>query len=688
MRAPRYDAAVRFIWSIPAFRIEERRLGRRRTRVMGALTRSRLVLASTFLISIAAPPVPAEAGWRAEGPAAANVNSVAIAPSRTSTVYAATSGGGVWRSDDGGKTWTLPGDEMTSRDVRWIQVDPADPATVWAGIEPDGSHSAVWRTNDQGATWKPVADSYQGGRVQATGAPISFAPTQPKTIYVASTNLHYRTDDGGKTWRDFRVPNQDAYVFAVDQKDAKIVYAGGRGDTLNLSRSTDAGKTWKQIGVGLGKNSLKHLLIDPGNPNTIYAAGGTFTSIFKSTDQGNEFTELKVPVGATSDLYSLTMDPRNGSVLWAATEDGLLKTTDGGATWSQTDTGSGRYLLKTIAVDPNDSSHLVAGAGGDGIYTSRDGGATWAASSDGLAAGWVEKLWGDPRSATLFAQLATGLFRRDGASWSEITTPFSDGDEVDLDGFVFDAASPQTIYALDTSVYWLSTDGGRGWRKVEQKGPGVRQMMKGSTDSVQFVSMVQDRGNAKVIYTGSWSNDDANGAVYKTVDGGKKWAPSGTGLPPERVDLLRAGSPNTVFALVEDNGLFRTTNGGTSWSAASSGLDGKLRELAVDPKTPSLLYAATEEGLFLSGDAAGSWSKLAAGLEEEDVETVAIDPATSAVYVGTFHGVHRSTDQGKSWTPMRDGLLNQDVRALVVAGTPPRLWAGTAGGSVYSTELP
>jgi photosystem II stability/assembly factor-like uncharacterized protein len=650
--------------------------------------RPRLVLVASLLISIAAGSTPAPAAWRAEGPSAASVNSVAIAPSQSSTVYAATSGGGVWRSDDGGKTWMLPGDEMANRDVHWIQVDPTNPAIVWAGLEADGSHSALWRTADKGATWKPVADDYPGGSVHATGAPIAFAPTQSKTIYVPSSNLHYRTDDGGKTWRDFRVPNQDAYIIAVDPKDPKIVFAGGRGDTLNLSRSTDGGKTWKQVGIGLGKNSLRHLLIHPDDSNTLYAAGGTFTAIFKSTDQGNEWTELEVPVGGTSELFDLEIDPGDGRHLWAATEDGLLETTDGGATWTRSDEGTGRYLLKTVAVDPADTSHLIAGAGGDGIWVSRDGAATWSSSSAGLAGGWVEKMWGDPRSATLFAQLATGLFRRDGANWTEITEPFASGEEVNLDGFVFDASSPQTIYALDSSSYWLSSDGGKRWQKVEQKGPGMRQMMKGSTDSVQFASMVQDRGNPKIIYTGSWSNDDANGAVYKTVDGGKKWAPSGTGLPPERVGTLRAGAPNTVFALVEDNGLFRTTNGGTSWSPASSGLEGKLRELAVDAKTPTILYAATEEGLFQSSDAAASWSEVAAGLEEEDVEAVAIDPATSAVYVGTFHGVFRSADQGRSWTAMRDGLANQDVRALVIAGAPPRLWAGTAGGSVYSTELP
>jgi photosystem II stability/assembly factor-like uncharacterized protein len=266
--------------------------------------------------------------------------------------------------------------------------------------------------------------------------------------------------------------------------------------------------------------------------------------------------------------------------------------------------------------------------------------------------------------------------------------PFASGERPDLDGFVFDATNPQTIYALDTSVYWLSTDGGKRFAKVEQKGPGMRQMMKGSTDSVQFNSMAQDRGDAKILYVGSWSNDGPNGAVYKTVDGGKKWAPSGSGLPAEAVTMLRAGAPGTVFALVDDNGLFRTTNGGGAWSVVGSGLPEKIHEVAVSAKTPTQVFVATEEGLYRSTDSGASWARVTKGLEDDDVEAVAIDPASGNVYAGSFQGVFRSTDGGESFTKWNEGLLHTDVRALVVAGSPPRLWAGTAGGSVYSTELP
>lgn len=629
-------------------------------------------------------PLVASAQWRAEGPSAANVSHVAIAPSQPETVYAATSGGGVWRSDDGGATWSLPGDEMTGRSARWLAVDPADPKSVWAGIEASGRGPALWRTTDGGATWKPVADSYPGGRVQATGAPIAFSPAQPGTIYVASTNLHYRTDDGGGSWRDFRVPNQDVYVFAAHPADPKIVFAGGRGETQNVSRSTDGGKTWRQIGFGLGRNSLRHLIVDPTEPTTLYASAGTFAAIFKSTDNGDTWTQLALPVGGTSDLYSLVIDPKNGKRLWAATEDGLLRSEDGGTTWTRSERGTGRYLVKSVAIDPRDGSRLVAGTGGDGIFASRDGGATWAPSSAGLVAGWVQKLWGDARSGTLFAQLATGLYRRDGeSSWTEVTEPFATKGKAEIDGFLFDSGSPQNVYAFDNSKYWRSADGGRRWQEAE---------LKGRSDSAQFASMAQDAANASVLYAGSWSSNGEGRAVHKSADGGKKWAPSGSGLPAEKVSLLVAGGPGTVFALVDRHGLFRTTNGGGSWSAAGSGLpDGKLKALAVNPKTQAQLFAATEKGLFRSTDAGASWARVGAasekGIEGDDVEAVAIDPATGTVYAGSFHGVFKSADGGESWTPLRDGLRHQDVRALVVGGAPARLWAGTAGGSVYSIPL-
>lgn len=215
-----------------------------------------------------------------------------------------------------------------------------------------------------------------------------------------------------------------------------------------------------------------------------------------------------------------------------------------------------------------------------------------------------------------------------------------------MDGFVFDRAAPGKVYAHDASAWWRSDDAGRRFTKVEVKGPGMKEMMKGSLAGPQFQSLAQDGGDAKTFYAGSWSNRDPGTAVFRTTDAGKKWQPAGTGITSSGVKLLRSGGPGTVLAACGEDGLFRTTDGGKSWS------------------------------------------RVAQGLKEDDVEAVVVS-ADGKVFAGTFDGVFRSTDGGTSWQAMNEGLTNTDVRALAIAGgSPARLYAGLAGGGVASTELP
>src|SRR5215213_9376837 len=126
----------------------------------------------------------ANAAWRSEGPFIGAVVDVAIDPMNPDIIYAAT-GGGVWRSDDGGQSWTLPGDGLVNRSIEWIEVDPGNPATIWAGIDNTG-RPGLWRSPDRGKTWgypRPDATSYM------IGQPIAFAPSKPSIIYAPSTNL-------------------------------------------------------------------------------------------------------------------------------------------------------------------------------------------------------------------------------------------------------------------------------------------------------------------------------------------------------------------------------------------------------------------------------------------------------------------------------------------------------------------
>ncbi len=650
------------------------------------------MMATVCLISVALAGAVGAVEWQGSGPYLGTVNDLAVDPRAPDTVYASTTGGAVWRSSDGGRTWALASTK-TARGLAWMVVDPSDSNVLWGAYSASGEDAGLLRSVDRGATWQRVREGYTGvlGRMAFIGQPIAFSPVAPKQILVPATNLHYRSEDGGKTWTDFRVAEQDAYVFAWHPTDPKVVYAGGRGQERHVARSTDAGKTWVSIGEGLGERSITTLKIDPAAPDTLYALAGTFHQVFKSADAGKTWVALDPGVGGTDDIYELLVVPVEGqaSVLWVGTKRGLRRSTDGGATWQRMDRGTSGYLPKALVADPRDPQKLLVGTAGTAVYRSEDGGSTWQPSSTGLAAAWIERFYGRRGAEGVFAQASVGLFRWTPGGWVEVVEPFADaGDEAEPDGLLPDRATAGAWRAFDGSQLWTSTNHGASWVEVEQKQPSMREMMRSTTSSAQFASLVQDPRDPKVLYAGAWSNRDAGHAVYKTSDGGKKWVPAGTGLPTEHVTFLAGEAPGTVFAVIEGRRVFRTTDGGGSWTAAGSGLpDEKIRCLEVDPTDPSRVFVATDKGFFRSTDAGGSWSAVAGGVEKEDVEAVTVDPASGRVWIGTFNGLFVSDDGGSSWREDHEGLPLRDIRALAVAGQPARLWVGFAGGSVVSRPL-
>lgn len=636
-----------------------------------------------LVVLVLAIPMLARPAWRSDGPFVATIVDVAVDKTKPDAIYVATSAGGVWRSDDAGQTWTLPGDEMVSRDVKWIEVDPGNPATLWAGIEARGS-SGLWRSPDRGKTWANVkVDRFSF----AVGQPIAFAASDPRIIYVPSTNLHFKSADSGKTWESFRVSNQDVYAFAIHPQNPRIVYAGGRGSEHNMSRSQDEGKTWRPFGEGLPKDSsIKDLRISVASPSTIIACS-RFGRMHKSTDGGATWSELELGLRGTEDIYSLEIDPHDPQTLLAATKQGLRKSINAGATWSSAGAGLGGYLCKGLAFHPARKGTVYAGTAGTGFFKSIDGGETFEPLVKGMAAGWTEKVYA-PSSGMgpILVQLSVGLFRMDvPASWTEIQAPFSPGETAKIDGIVFDRDSPKKIYAHKASSWWRSDDAGRGWSKVEVPRASMRNMLKGKLSEPQFKSLVQDPVDPKIFYSGSWSSSDPGTAVFKTIDGGKQWQPAGAGITSRIVTLLRSAAPGNVFAVGGKDGIFRTTDGGKSWCLVRPG---EIQDLAVDPTKPERVFVATKKGLFRSTDNGKTWSAVTQGLKGDDVAAIAVSQDGQA-FAGTFHGVFRSTDGGATWAALLDGLVHTDVRALAIAdGSPARLYAGTAGGSVYSTELP
>ena len=285
----------------------------------------------------------------------------------------------------------------------------------------------------------------------------------------------------------------------------------------------------------------------------MYAAGGVFTAIFKSTDQGENWTEIEVPVGGTSDLFSLTIDPKNGGVLWAATEDGLLKSDRRRRHLDAV--GPGHRSLP--AEDGRDRSARPVASGG-GRRRRRDlrqprRRRELVAVEHGAGRGLGREALGRPaqrhacsRSWRPASTVATA------PSWTEITEPFASGEEADLDGFVFDASVAADhlrprhlgVLALDRRRQALAEGGAEGpGRAADDEGldrlGAVREHGAGPRQREDHLRRRRGRTTTPTAPSTRPSTAARSGR------------PSGTGLPAETVAMLRAGAPGTVFALVE-----------------------------------------------------------------------------------------------------------------------------------------
>jgi hypothetical protein len=600
------------------------------------------------------------ASWKAEGPWFGTINCLVIDPSNPERLYAATHGGGVWRSNDGAKTWQLAGTLLANWVVRWVAVHPTTGA-VYAGVngEPNGG---VARSTDGGATWQWMEHPH--GLALRPGE-IAFVPGSAKSFWQADANLHLRSADDGAKWKEFRVEGGDVHAFVFEPGNAKVVWAAGTDGKTGLRRSTDGGTTWTSIGEGLPQPStVRAVLIDPSNSTRMYLRMAN--NGFASTDGGETWTAFG---GAfpRADVESLVMDPSSPLTLYAGARKGLFKSEDGGVTWEDIDYGLPRYTVRGLAVHPKSPAIVYAGLAGSGVYKSTDGGKSWKPANEGLGASWIERVWADAGGA-VFAQASTGLYRRDGdGAWTELRKPFTGSDEVDVDAVVFDRKNPSTIHVADTSSYYRSTDGGKTWLEPAKPFQDPQPIFRG----------LVVEADGRTLYSADTYADTPLEAVFKSVDGGVKWKAAGNGLPDKSVLVLRGEAAGRLFALTKEHGVWRSTDGAVSWRATGGGLPAKLVDLAIDPAEPNRIAVASEEGLFLSTDGGDSWKS--AG-KEKRLHAVVIGPV--GIFIANHQGVYRSTDGGATWTALKGGLTNSAVRALSIAGS--KLYAATAGGGVFS----
>ena len=311
------------------------------------------------------------AGLPACSKGAPAVSAIAIHPTNSQVVYAGTSGQ-LFKSRDGGESWSIAGEDMSSARVMSLAVDPSSPANLYAGTFGD----AVWKSWDGGQHWTPDNRGLKEHLSIVTA--IAFDLQMPSTMYLGSTVGAYKRTDPDGFWMERVHGMESVYVVAlvVDPKRPETFYAGTSG---GVYKSVNRIESWQAINRGLDiddvggalSHGVNSIALDPEKTTTLHI--GTTRGLYSSTDGGESWTKnVSIPPG---NIASIVIDPRDPSVLYAGGA-GVFKSTDGGGAWSPVNAGLTSQTVRVLAIDPKNPETLYAGTNG-GLFKTINGGQTW-----------------------------------------------------------------------------------------------------------------------------------------------------------------------------------------------------------------------------------------------------------------------------------------------------------------------
>lgn len=671
--------------------------------------------------------------WRLIGPyRGGRVIAVSGVPGQPEVFYFGAVSGGVWKTTNGGVTWTPLTDKEPFWSVGSIAVAPSDPNVIYVGtgeacIRGDISHGdGVYKSEDGGKTWRNV-----GLKDTQTISKVVVNPHDSNEVFVAALGHVFgpnpergvfRSTDGGRTWEKvlYKDDKTGGIDIAFDPHNSHILFAalweasrtpygltsGGAGS--GLYRSGDDGKTWKKLeGDGLPKGTLgrigvsvsgadgdrvyalieagdnqgglyrsddggekwtranaeqrftqrawyyMHVVADPKSVDTVYILN---TGMFRSTDGGKSFKVIRAPHG---DHHALWIDPANPQRLINGNDGGATVSVDGGKTWTTLYNqptaqfyhviADHRFAYYVYGAQQDNTSIAIASRTDHGSIDRED----WY-SVGGGESGYIAP---DPKDPNIvyagdYEGGLTRLDKRTGVTeqvspWHELT------DGLGAAGLkyrfqwtapmVISPHDPQVIY-FGAQVLFKSTDGGTSWTAISPdltRNDKSKQVVSGGPitkddTGTEYYDTIFSIAESPVEKDLIWVGSD-DGLVHLTRDGGKTWSDVTPKEMPKwsLVSLIEASprSAGTAYLAIDRHRLddlhpyiYKTSDYGKSWMSITSGIPANDTVHAVreDPVKPDLLYAGTESGVYVSFDAGGHWQSLQLNLPTAPVHDLIV----------------------------------------------------------------
>lgn len=642
-------------------------------------------------------------------PTSGRVNSIAYAPSAPSTVYLGGASGGVWKSINGGVTWTVTSsDSWEFLHVSTLAVDPMNPQIVYAGTGDwhgsVGYGMGVMKSLDGGATWTNYGRNEMGGNAVAK---IIVDPDTPSTLIAVTgrgrdyNGRVFRSTDGGKNWSatlNVSAPWSDASLSGKDGSGKRALYVVGGGTGGNVYRSDDKGATWTKLTPGINSGSHGNLAVaaSPGNASNVYLLSPLDEKIYKSTDKGANWTDTtgSFPGGynwsqAWYDFHITAGTVSGTDVVYVGLID-IVKSSDAGSTWvsiGNTYTGSAitHNDQHCLAVNPTNANEAIFGNDG-GVY--KASGTTITPLSLSLG---ITQFYHADWHPTDITRMVGGT--QDNASPVAIgdLAHWSNKGGGDGGGSAINWAQPNIQYCTVYGLTVIQTKD--NWATQNDISPSVA-----AGEPTPFVTPIyQDPTDGDSLYA-------ASNYLYRYSVSKNSWTNhvGGQRLSSNGLVLCMAVAPGNgqyIYTGSDDGEVWVSRNHGTSWTKISTGLPTRaVTSISVSPANPNdILVGLSGTGsghLYRCADTSATsrvWKNVSAGLPDIPLNCIERDPftPTSRWYVGTDIGVFSSDDSGTTWANATSGLglPNVQITDLKAIKQTGYLNASTYGRGIWRVRF-
>ncbi len=708
--------------------------------------------------------------WREIGPAVVGgrISDLAVDESDTRVIYVGTATAGVWKSTNHGTTWTALFTDESTASIGDVTLAPSNPNVVWVGTgEPQNRQSSPWgdgvfKSMDGGRTWTNVG-------LQETRhiSRILVHPRNPDIAYVAAVgNLWrsspergvYKTTDGGATWDlVLFVDNETGAIdLIMDPADPNTLFAAmyqrqrtawgfnGGGPGSGIYRTLDGGAIWERLADGLPEGDLGRIGLDvyrrDGNLvfATVQARRGQ-SGVYASRDRGDTWERLSSTNPRPMYFSMIRVDPNNPERVYVGGQN-LMRSDDGGRTFTSDGARNVHLDHHALWIDPSDSNHLILGSDG-GVSTSFDGSETWR-FYDNLPIAQFYEIGYDTRNPYW---VCGGL--QDNGSWCGPTNTLdsqgirnADWQNIgDGDGFYVQ------VDPLDSSVLYAESQNGRVSRVDLETGERTSiaprpnfELEEGSSPKKEHPA-ADDPDPEDAQYRFNWntptliSSHDRNTLytgsqmLMKSTDRGVSWTqispdltfdmdrsqlPIMGALPSDSMlsrhdgvsyygTLTTVGESSmnrdVLYTGSDDGRVMGTQDGGGNWTDLTPNITGLpentyVSRLVASNARESRIYATFDRHysgdfaayVYMSDDFGVTWWPITTGLPHSSVNILAEHPdQENLLFVGNEVGLYVSTNRGTSWEPLMNGLPTVPVDDIKIQPDHNDLIIGTHGRGIW-----